>query len=693
MGNGQDVRAASRAAHAMEWLIADGLGGSASGTALGAATRRTHALLTATIEPSGARSLLLGLDERVADSQGTWEFSALDGDDEAPARPHAPVAGALEAFKADPLPVWRLRAGQVVLEKRIQMVHGHHAVIVTYRHVSGPEARLTVGPCVTCRAPLELGREDHEMRGASEGIPGRVRIELKAGDPRLTLWHNGSFLPARVWRRGLRYPLDERRAETAGEAATPPQRPKRGRRGAAVRPDAEDLLVPGWVDAPLVPGTPIVLVLSTEEDLFRRLAQEERLGTPPPRSLAECVEVIERENRERERNLRLRIVAAADFTARQAASAHNSPLARRREALVSPRDAWTLPLGRSLENGLVRRGHHLALTGALPAADARAGHPLRALPALVTLRKFDEARDVLASEIEYLDEGHALGRLSTGDSLRERDPEPALWLIAAADVYVRRSDDLEFLADPLYPALEGVMQFYRAGTHGVRVGASGLLETGEPASGLARADLNALWYHALVAMAQLARLAGHPESGALYLAWARESQQRFGENFWDEAGSRLFGSVEQGVAVANLAPSHLLAAGLHPTVLSPPRARRLIATIERELFTPFGLREKPGSNVALCSWLGPYYAAYVRAHGRDPGALSRVHDWLESLRDSVGGRRIAGMPAWFTLGATPQAAGIYSTAAAGELLRAWIEDLEPSAAPAARGEPIAAPVV
>src|SRR5262245_24497766 len=108
MGNGQDVRGASRAAHAMEWLIADGLGGSASGTALGLATRRTHALLTAAIESLGERSLLLGLDERVADSQGTWEFSALDHEDDAPAKPHAPAAGVIEAFKAEPFPSWRL---------------------------------------------------------------------------------------------------------------------------------------------------------------------------------------------------------------------------------------------------------------------------------------------------------------------------------------------------------------------------------------------------------------------------------------------------------------------------------------------------------------------------------------------------------------------------------------------------------
>ena len=59
MGNGQDVRAAFRAAQAMEWLIVDGLGGSASGTASGAATRRTHSLLTTVTEPGHMKTLLV----------------------------------------------------------------------------------------------------------------------------------------------------------------------------------------------------------------------------------------------------------------------------------------------------------------------------------------------------------------------------------------------------------------------------------------------------------------------------------------------------------------------------------------------------------------------------------------------------------------------------------------------------------
>ena len=704
MRRGQDVPAAGRsvdralAAETTEWLIADGHGGCASGTSTGAASRRTHALLTA---PRNGQplSLLLALDERLTDARGVWDLSPSASARPATApEPHGTAHALIESFRAVPTPTWRVRAGDILLEKRIELIQGHHAVAVIYRHVSGPEARLTLGPCVVCRSPLDLEREDPEARGAAQGIPGRVRIEMRSDDPALTLWHNGAFIPARVWRRGITYPLDSPRATDAGAtpaatggdkvaaAGKPARGTAGGRRGRGAKAGAiaaiesESALVPGWIDGSLTPGTPVVLVISTEEDLFRRLAAEERLGTPPPRSLAECVARIEEENRERAVSRDAIIVGGADYTARQAASAHNSPLARRREALVAADDRWVLPLGRALDRALLTSPRP-ALVRALPIGVAEAGHPLRALPALVTLRRFEETRAILASAIEYLDEGFAHPAIGTPDE--STDPESSLWLVAAAEVYIRRSDDLGFLNGALYPALEGVMQFYRGGTRGVRVGASGLLEIERNGAASAPADLNALWYHALAAMAQLARVAGRKESGALYLAWARELRQLFGDRLWDEARGRLFDRIENGEPRPGIRPSHVLAASLHPLVVPPERARTLIDSVERELFTPFGLREQPGADRALTCWLGPYYAAYVRAHGRDPGALSRAHDWLEILRDARGGDLVAGVPASFeSVDRAARASGIQSTAAAGELLRAWIEDLDPCAAPA-----------
>ena len=658
MRNGQEVLAAARTGADAEWLLADGLGGGACGAAHGLRERRTHALLTASSPHGRLTTLLLGVEERLGTERGAWDLALL-----AERAAHPGQAPLVESFTGLPAPTWRLRVGEVVLEKRVNVIHGHAAVSVSYRLVSGPEARLTLGPRVVCRAPEALQREESDAPGATQGVPGRVRIELRAGSPALTLWHNGAFLPARLWRRGIVHRLDQ-----DGAAGT----------------EREDALVPGWIEGALREGQPLHLVASAEADLFRRLAAEGRLGTPPPRSLAACLEHLERESRGRDEARTRRAIAGADYTARQAAAAHNSPLARRREALVTPRDRWVPPLARALEAGLTERGGRVVIESALPIASPRAGQPLRALGALIALRDFEAARAIMGGVIDYLDEGLAPESFDTRDGTPlYGDPEPALWLVAAADLYARRCDDLEGLRETLYPPLESIMQSYRSGTRGVRVGASGLLEVEAGGVSVARADLNALWYHALVAMAQMARLVGRRENGAFYLAWAREQRQRCADLLWDDASGRLFTRLENGARVAGLEPAHVLAASLPPAVLPPDRALRLMRAIELELFTPFGLRERPGSKLAITAWLGPYYSAMVRVHDREPAALSRAHDWLDVLRGQLGGAHFAGVPATFELdGGLPRAGAVLSTAATAELLRAWIEDLDPSAAPA-----------
>src|SRR6478672_8284953 len=115
-----------------EWLVTNGLGGYASGTLCGAATRRYHGLLIAALAaPLGRMMMLNHLSERL----------------ELPDGQH------LVAFELDGgLPVWRWRAGAFVLEKRVWMVHGANTTYVRYRLVEGDgRVRLTLHPAVHFR--------------------------------------------------------------------------------------------------------------------------------------------------------------------------------------------------------------------------------------------------------------------------------------------------------------------------------------------------------------------------------------------------------------------------------------------------------------------------------------------------------------------------------------------------------------
>jgi glycogen debranching enzyme len=646
---GQDVLADLALGLDKEWLITNGLGGSASGTVLGANTRRTHSLLMAAAPDGRLTNALLKLEERLHCGSQAFELGVHVHED-GQARPQGHLL--LESFVLDPWPIWRIRAGDVLLEKSLFMVHGHNAVAVRYRHLDGPPGRLTVSPLVAMRDPLGVQTENADVRGAVQGVPGRIQIECTPERPRLTLWHSGAFLPARAWRRALAYVAD---------AAA----------GAAPR---EDAFVPCYIEGELVPGGAIHLVASTEDQLFRALAVEGRLGTPPPGTLEGCVTRLEVAERLRLAEWREAALRGADFTARQAAAAHGGPeedAARRSEPLVDAGDPWTAPLAMAVERGLARRGHRLAVATRLPLVEERGSLSLRAVPALIALRDFDAAREVLRGAVEYLDEGLAPMAFADDGRPLYGDPAPALWLVHAGELLARRSDDLELVRENLYPPLESVMQYYRSGTRfGIRVDQDGLLAAGQPAS-VRRVEANVLWYHALVAMAQLGRLIGRKESSAFYLAWAREHHKCFNERFWDDERGCLFNAVTADGPERGTSPEQLLAVSLAPALLPAERALRLVRTLEGDLFTPRGLRERGGSPRLLTAWLGPFYSAYLRAHQRAPEAQARVREWMAALRPELDRGACGYLPEAFGQPASPA-----SVTAVAELLRAWIEDVD-----------------
>ncbi|MFN8589048.1 MAG: glycogen debranching enzyme N-terminal domain-containing protein [Candidatus Eisenbacteria bacterium] len=561
-------------ASASEWLLSDGLGGYAAGTRSGAPTRRSHVLLAAALPHGDRLALVQRLEEKLLLDGTQHELSAAY----APGR--APREGAwaqLEQFRAEPWPRWRWRFDDVVIEKSVRLVDGHNGVAISYRLVAGRDARLAVAPLLTARSPLGLMAQTPEFKGTAQGIPGRVRFETLPGMPGVTLWHNGAFLPARNWTHGVEFPLDD--AAEWGDAR-------------ALDAPLDESFLPGWVQFHLAqPGASAHLVLSSEEALFRSLAAEQRLGTPPAQSIADCLAALERGALERRAAWKRRTTTGADLTARQAAMAHGGDgerLARRSEPLVDEHDALTPLLAQHLLDALVRRQGRTTLVCGWPDPVERGTEVLRAATALVAVRAFEPAREIARGYLEYLDEGLAPEWFDPTDGTpRYGDPEPSLWLVHLVDLLVRRSTSApaqdEFVRDVAWPALEGVLQHLRMGSrHGVRCDREGLLWSGEADAARARAGTNALWYHALVAMAQLGKLLGRRENAAFYLAWAHDLQRRYCDTFWDDDAGCLFDAISAAGPVRGVAPDQLWAIALPPALLPAPLAGKLLVTLERE---------------------------------------------------------------------------------------------------------------
>lgn len=644
MLTGQDVLTDYELAGRHEWRLGDGLGGHAAGTASGAPTRRSHALL-ATATPGGLVTLVLRCEEKLAIGGAVHDLSAAF----AAGRARAGAFAFLESFESSPWPRWRWRFDDLVLEKTLRLVDGHAAALVSWRLVEGAAARLSVAPLLTARAPLGLLRETAEFRGTVQGIPGRVRFETLPGMPGVTMWHNGTFMPARGWARALAYPL-EFASEDDGTA-----------------PEIhEDAFVPGWVQASLAaPGDTLEIVLSSEAGLFRALATENRLGTPPAQTLRDCIDALAGSAATRRARWRRQTLAGADFTARQAAAAHGPAgiaLARRTEPLAGPDDALVAAATTRLLESLERRHGRVTLAGRRPGGDEDGPAVLRAAAALVTVRAFEPARAIARGYLEYLDEGLAPESFAAADgSPRYGDPAASLWLVHLVDLIARRGGTAPaedaFLNDLAWPALEGVLQHLRAGSrHGVRCDRDGFLWAGEGDAARTTAGHNALWYHALVAMAQLGKLLGRRENAAFYLAWAHELQRRFPDAFVDEASGALFDALGPAGPLRAVSPEQLLAVSLPPGLLAPPLARRLVLAVERELLGTGGLRARPGDEAADPAWLGAWAAARMRAYGRTEDEQGRLARHLARVADA----------AWL------------DPLAAAELLRAWIEDGDPA---------------
>jgi predicted glycogen debranching enzyme len=134
-----------------EWLLPDGLGGYATGTVTGLRTRGYHALLVVAGGHAGSRRAgLLSLDPVLTSPSGTrvrlgvheWRSGAV--------QPQGHRY--LERFDlVDGLPTWRLRIGDVVLERTYATAHGASAFGAVYRLLAGGPVDLAVEAVCTWR--------------------------------------------------------------------------------------------------------------------------------------------------------------------------------------------------------------------------------------------------------------------------------------------------------------------------------------------------------------------------------------------------------------------------------------------------------------------------------------------------------------------------------------------------------------
>ena len=615
-----------------EWIVTNGLGGYASGTVSGVATRRYHGLLIAAMPaPLGRVMMLNEISERVRLDDGT---TAQLGGKERPGRLEVPCAARLSEFRLENgLPVWRYEIGNVVLEKRIDLPHLQNTAHITYRMISGTgTVRLRLRPALNIR--LHDDPVSKPLSGPYVLSMAGDRYEISPGDGfptlRLFLWgRKSAMVISGGTSRGLFYRIE------AG-------------RGYA---DMGDLWTPGYFRLDVRTDRPATLTASVEswatilamnpEHAFA--AERERR-----RRLIECAEPAVRTGPAAEL-----VLAADQFLITPAGRVEDAARAQATGDEVRTVIAgyhWFTDWGRDTMISL----EGLTLT---TGRKREAGYILRTFAHYI--------RDGLIPNM--FPEGQKEGLYHTADA--------TLWFFHAIDRYVETTGDRDTLRQ-LLPKLADIVHHHVRGTRfGIGVDpADGLLKQGAegyqltwmdakvdgwvvtPRRGKA-VEINALWYNALRLLERWTR----EERGE---AEAKEIGDRaalvaesFNRRFWNAEGGYLYDVVdgEKGDD-PSCRPNQVFAISLPHPVLEPSRWQDVMEVVRSKLLTPVGLRSlAPGSpdykptyhgdlrtrdaayhQGTVWSWLiGPFVDAWLKVYPDDrPGARAVLQKLLPTLDEA-----------------------------------------------------------
>jgi predicted glycogen debranching enzyme len=654
-----------------EWLVTNGLGGYASGTVGGVATRRYHGLLVAALPaPHGRTMTLTQLAEQIRLPDGS--LVRLGGEERRGREPAIPAARHLRDFRLEMgLPVWTFDVGHgFLLEKRVVLVHGQNTAHVSYRLArGGGQLRLKLQPSVHFRGhddpvsaplagPYSLSAVDgrYELKNASDLPP--LRLALRGHNAALTV-------EPRLFDELLYRVEEDRGYESTGE-----------------------MWSPGYFRVDLAPGQNATLVASTE-----------------PWQIVDALDPRQASARERDRRTRLLLSAHP--------SAQDGPPAE----LVIAGDAFIIsPIGRvedvarakaaGDEIRSVIAGYHWFTDWGRDTMISLEGLTLctgRPVEAGYILRTFAEyVRDGLIPNM--FPEGQNSGVYHTSDA--------TLWYFHALHRYLLATRDRHTLRQ-LFPKLKEIVRKHIEGTRfGIRVDpADGLLRQGEkgyqltwmdakcgdwvvtPRRGKA-VEINALWYNALRLLEGWSRQEGEDEGARALAEHAARTRASFNRRFWNETQGCLYDVVDTDCDGDDdaIRPNQLLAISLDHPVLEEGRWRPVLETVRRELLTPVGLRSlarshpdyKPNYHGDLktrdaayhqgtvWSWLiGPFIDAHLRVNPEDrEGARKLLGGLFEHLGEACLGQIsevFDAEPPYTPRGCVAQAWGVAET------LRAWVK--------------------
>ncbi|HZH97695.1 MAG TPA: glycogen debranching enzyme N-terminal domain-containing protein, partial [Fimbriimonadaceae bacterium] len=219
-----------------EWLLTNGTGAYAMGTASGASTRKYHGHLVASVAPAGSRLLLLANYEAHVQTDGAPIGFCTN---QYVGAVHPEGFKLLEEFACGESCFWRYAAGGVKMEKRHVLHQGVNACSTFFKNTGERPFRLVLRPLVAHKGYHDNFHEGH-------GYPESLRFPengtvVEHGGTGLHLHHPGAQrIPVEGWYYRFQYKRDAERG----------------------LPDQGDLFCPCELTYEIFPGEEICVVAS-----------------------------------------------------------------------------------------------------------------------------------------------------------------------------------------------------------------------------------------------------------------------------------------------------------------------------------------------------------------------------------------------------------------------------------------------
>jgi len=653
-----------------EWIITNGLGGFASGTPFLINTRKYHGLLTAAFNPPTDRFLMLSkIEEEISTPEEEFFLASnlySKGEVIQPAGYRY-----LESFELCPDPVITYRvAGKnfsALVTKKIFMPYLTNSVVIKYTVIacSGPFT-MKLYPLVTCRD--FHGNTDASAPGFEHGIT-RSNLEMNFifssaafGEKKLRIFSDRAAARQNEnWSRGFFLAREASRGEN---------------------PD-EDLLCPGRFT-----------IKAKENDVFYIAASAD--DAPFKGSFA----AVEKKNAARHELVLKGARGRTDFIKKLTYSA----------------DSFIVERSSTGKKTVIAGYHWFTDWGR---------DTMIALPGLTLVTgRFEVCREILLSFAENMREGIIPNRFPdrSSDSPEYNTVDASLWFFYAVYKYYLYARDKAFV-EKLLPAMRTIIKSYSQGTiFGIRMDPDDFLishgekgyqltwmdaKVGElvitPRAGKA-VEINALWYNALSCMRffELETASGkHDENSDMIKGF----EDNFLKRFLNPSGG-LYDIVDElddyGVLKnkfsAKIRPNQIFAASLPFTALGRKEALSVVAAVEKDLFTPCGLRSLAPSDPEYAAryegarlerdaayhqgtvWaylMGPFITAKLRAENYSESSLKFCRGAIGNFERHLEDSGIFSVSEIFDGDAPHRPHGCVSQAwSVAEILRAVHEDIE-----------------